>query len=781
MRSGVVICMGVVLVACGASSTPAPDGSDCTPACGDGEACRYATCVAQPAVCASHDACKGDEYCDASAMECLPWGIGPGGESDAMCHSAPVPGAFFPALQCAWVGPPPGDSFPNHVSVLATPMVASFQAGAPPSIVFPAFNGERQAGVACVGEPPPSDPPPAAQFAVLRVIDGATCEQQTTLGMVKVVATSPVAVADVDGKPGPEIIAARDKGGLVAFTRTAAGWSVLWESTSTLNDNSCNWSGPSIYDLDNDGVPEILLNGAVFAGHTGALIDSSLHQIVDSVGVGYIPVVADLDGDQKPELVIGDALYDWDIAAHRWVRERELATGKGQVAVADFGTFPRVEQANRAALDGVAEIAVIFDSVVQVRSLDNAGVLARPLVEPRPSVSKGGPLALADFDGDGRIEIAAPAGTALNLFDPDCRMSAGQPPSEQICHSRSIDDLLWAVETHGNGTDTAGASAFDFDGDGRAEAVYSDRCFSRIYDGLTGDVLYSRARTGCPAYEYPVVADTDGDRNAELVISSSKACLGVAPASDCPALDPLFDGARCDDDTDCAFPTTCARDGAAVLGRCRCATSTDCGDGLVCADPIAGPSTAGKVCRAGHPRAPITGIAIVADRADRWRDASSIWNQHAFSVTNIDAAGAVPRTNQWARNWTQRGLNSFRGGSPDGAPIAGATPDLSVKQAKVTCDASTPTVVAEVCNRGSIPVAAGVPVAVYTASTPSRLRCETVTAEPLAPGTCTNVSCIWSGAPAAGAVVIDDRGDGTGVARECREDNNALDVRVACP
>ena len=38
-------------------------------------------------------------------------------------------------------------------------------------------------------------------------------------------------------------------------------------------------------------------------------------------------------------------------------------------------------------------------------------------------------------------------------------------------------------------------------------AVYGDECFTRVYDGVTGKVLYSRFRTSCTWYENPVVAD----------------------------------------------------------------------------------------------------------------------------------------------------------------------------------------------------------------------------------------------------------------------------------
>ena len=56
-------------------------------------------------------------------MECLPWGVGPGGGSDPEGKRDPVPGVFFPGAQCEWTGPAPTD-FPAHTNVLATPVVA---------------------------------------------------------------------------------------------------------------------------------------------------------------------------------------------------------------------------------------------------------------------------------------------------------------------------------------------------------------------------------------------------------------------------------------------------------------------------------------------------------------------------------------------------------------------------------------------------------------------------------------------------------------------------------
>jgi hypothetical protein len=208
---------------------------------------------------------------------------------------------------------------------------------------------------------------------------------------------------------------------------------------------------------------------------------------------------------------------------------------------------------------------------------------------------------------------------------------------------------------------------------------------------------------------------------------------------------------------------------------------SDCGDGFACRDPVAGASAIGKVCRAAHAATAAAGVQVLADTVDRWIAARPIWNQHAYSVTNVDAAGKVPATSQWQRNWAQPGLDNFRANMPADPAAARAEPDLTVKQATVVCDAAGPVITAEVCNRGNQPVAAGVPVTVYLATTPSKLRCQTQTAEQLASGVCAMVSCHWLGPGGDGVIVADDRGGGSGIVRECREDNNVVAVHVACP
>jgi len=123
------------------------------------------------------------------------------------------------------------------------------------------------------------------------------------------------------------------------------------------------------------------------------------------------------------------------------------------------------------------------------------------------------------------------------------------------------------------------------------------------------------------------------------------------------------------------------------------------------------------------------------------------------------------------------GLNNFRQNSPGDGETAKDIPDLTVAAVKVDCTGG-PAILANICNRGTEPVAQGVPVTVYAGST---VACTATTSAQLFPGGCTTVQCTWTAGNGSGSVVVDDHGDGSGIVLECREDNNTAAVTVACP
>lgn len=491
--------------------------------CDDRQVCLPIGCVPDLGTCDDNDDCWSDSYCVDGL--CLPYGWLDGTDRDDSCERDVVIDALVPSIQCAWTETHDGVDTAS-VHVMSTPVVVDFDFDADPltiepSIVFTTFPTEGNYGAP----------------GTLRVIDGATCATQFSLEDVSM-SPAPVALGDIDLDGRAEVVTAVPGGGLAAYRYdpAAAAFSQLWRSATCSGDARSpdttggrnRWSGPSLYDLDDDGIPEVIYGGVVYDA-AGCLRSTAFS--FASYSVSVISVVADVDEDGVPEIVFGDGVYQWDpasgqLAAESWFPAAGLSAG--QVAVADMGNFPV------AALGGAdgAEIVVVSSGVGRVQTLDGEVVFSASI----PGGGTGGPPTVADFDGDGRAEFATAGGERYVVFDLDC-VAGGDPAG---CGGAArTDGVLWQQPSQDRSSNVTGSSVFDFNADGAAEAVYADECYLRIYEGATGRVVYSATRSSGTTYENPVIADVDGDFHTEIVSSvNDYGTIGCADP------DPLFPESR---------------------------------------------------------------------------------------------------------------------------------------------------------------------------------------------------------------------------------------------
>jgi hypothetical protein len=132
----------------------------------------------------------------------------------------------------------------------------------------------------------------------------------------------------------------------------------------------------------------------------------------------------------------------------------------------------------------------------------------RPTGDPAGGTTWLRPATVHDFDGDGLPEFAVSSANHYTVYEPDAT----------TVWSANVSDL----------SGIAAGTAFDFLGDGIAEAMYADEQNMYAFDG-TGMSLMQISRRSGTLSEYPTVADIDNDGSAEILVVSNNHLGGGDP------------------------------------------------------------------------------------------------------------------------------------------------------------------------------------------------------------------------------------------------------------
>ena len=197
----------------------------------------------------------------------------------------------------------------------------------------------------------------------------------------------------------------------------------------------------------------------------------------------------------------------------------------------------------------------------------------------------------------------------------------------------------------------------------------------------------------------------------------------------------------------------------------------------------------GKVCRSTHPNpdpkktAVKGGVRVVNDRLDRWASSLPIWNQHAYSITNVKPNGGIPKMSEWTRNWTrkEKGYNSFRQNA-QGAAGVDDLPDVTGKLDPASIcrvRGNMVTLSARVCNRGRRAVGSKLPATFYDKD--GKILCVSYTTAPVQGNNdCQLVTCEADRAKVMTSIkiTVNDDGKGGRTTLECRDENNSDQVTI---
>ncbi len=378
------------------------------------------------------------------------------------CTQQAPPNSFDPDIQWTWTGPD-GD-----INSEVTPLVANLTDD----------NGDGSIDLCDVPDVVVVAFPPLGMGPLvghIYILDGKTGQQELKIPTEVAPFVTP-AIGDIDHDGVPDIVAADSQGRLIAFDHTGH---VMW-GPGDLSAGAQYSGAIALADLDHDGHVEIISGNTVFDDHGHVLWTAS----ADRASSGAT-TAADLDGDGYMEVVLGNAAYHHDGTLY-W--QTALTPGFPQIADLTGGPEPEILLTNDNGLS-----LITHDGQVIYQDMRPTGVAAQDGYWLRPAT-------IHDFDGSGHAQYATSSATEYTSYTSDA----------MIRWSTQVSDLSGA----------AAGTAFDFLGDGTAEAMYADENYLYVF-GDHGQVLLQTARTSGTAIEYPVVADIDNDGSAEIVVVSN--------------------------------------------------------------------------------------------------------------------------------------------------------------------------------------------------------------------------------------------------------------------
>ena len=552
--------------------------------CGDGLVCSFQTCVHPGATCTHSTECAADEYCAVTSLvsaneictaperHCLPKPptcvAGQTENCVQACQQTVTP-TFDPVVKYSW----PADvnmAVDHHpYDTMMTPLVIQLSdtdcdgqitSMDRSSIVVTMFQdgGWQGSGV----------------MRALTIKDGTL---QELWKVPNVFPGGGLAGGDLDGQNGNEIVACGPNGTSV-YAYHGDG-SLFW---GPVNIGCYN---PAIADLDGDGVPEVIVGTGILNGDTGMI-----KSMFSPAPTGFF-TVGDLDSDGKPDIVFENAAYDASGTRIVDLTAEFPAAQYSWVTLIDFD------------LDGKPEvIGSHYDNdTVVVWRYDAAQpshftVIRAPFkADVNPGGSWGwssgmGSITAGDFNGDGYPDAGFVGFRGYVVL-------SGKKLMDMTAPSTLAGVSLWSHATDEDNGST-GSALFDFDGDGTVEVLYNDTQRVHIYHGASGDDEATPiCNTTGSLFEYPVVADVDGDGEADIVVVSN--AFSAHPTND-PTVAPTY---------------TC--------------------DGTI-----------------------QSGVRVLGSKTKGWVQTRSIWNEHTYHVTNVNDDGTIPK--QEVSNWTVPGLNNYR-------------------------------------------------------------------------------------------------------------------------
>ncbi len=457
------------------------------------------------------------------------------------------------------------------------------------------------------------------------------------------------------------------------------------------------------------------------------------------------PIVAELNGDDIPEILY----VTYTGSSYLSAAVLRAVSGDGQTEVLSIADQGVLGSSGLAAGDidgdGLVEI-IAFAAGDVVKAFENDGALkwtspslAGHIVYPGMAAP-----AIADLDADGSPEIIA--GRAILNSDGTLRGAGAYGTGAPVYGSTSFaadilnEDGIQEVIV-GNAIYNADGEAYwynmqpdgypavaDFDLDGQAEIAVVGQGTVRLQDAA-GIVLWNVANPagiGGP----PTIADYDGDGLPEIGVAGSAgyvvfdtdgAILWQNPTQD--ASSAITGSSVYDFEGDGIADVVYADEinlyvYSGIDGTVKLKYEPHNSGTLIEYPIVVDVDNDGQVeIVVGHNNLIESsfGLTVLGDMDQSWRPGRTIWNQHAYNITNVNDDGTIPAPPP--PNWLS--YNNFRSGDlsePDGLKA----PDLVMLSPEGCINgcsgADQVTVWVQLGNEGAVPLTAGVTIRVYGTS-----------------------------------------------------------------
>lgn len=352
------------------------------------------------------------------------------------------------------------------------------------------------------------------------ILDGQDGSVKATINAHMSVYSQSPAIADVDGDGFAEIFLVQEDRTFSCYDHNGnpkTGFNPSKVGSGSTPDGGSNSMNPSFADFNGDGVVEIFMGNQIFDALTGTLVAEVSDVYNDSKGsVGKnshaFSAAFDILPDgfcsdcSGPELICGNVVYSVNVNTHSLteVSRAPSSVRDGKVSLADWDGDDKMDIIVTSSCCGTGGAIYIWNPRTQdFVTHDAAGnaLANNPLDAQNPANTQVGLASIADFDGDGYLEMAMAGNNEFFVIDNDLTKK-------------------WSVPVQDVSNMTT-STAFDFEGDGKTEIIYRDETTLYVFDGSTGAVKASTQCGSATRTELPIVVDVDADGEAEIVCNCS--------------------------------------------------------------------------------------------------------------------------------------------------------------------------------------------------------------------------------------------------------------------